>query len=353
MTLAVVGTTAFGIDVHTLEAAPDSPEGRKGAALLEASTTMFSQGVPGNLSLWLYAALALEPLFEVVRALATLLPDPCLKRGLAARRLVSALCQDLIDAARARLPPSPSTSSGDSGDRGSKGGAASASGGKKSGKPAGTSGGRQGGSQRQQAPSSLLSAAGPSAGVADETDGVIVDRGFLTTLLTVHDKVDGSKLSDPRIIAQAMTFFLAGYETTANALAYTIYCVSRHPDVQDRLLQEIDAVTGGRARSGSGKAAGSGGGGGSSDLLPQSAVVEADLPLLVYTEAVIKEALRLYPPAISSQRQPAEDVVVGGLVIPAGTTLHLPLLNLHLNPEYWPQPLAFLPDRFMPGGYMT
>ena len=104
----------------------------------------------------------------------------------------------------------------------------------------------------------------------------------------------------PQIAAQTRTFILAGYETTASALAYTVYCLALNPRAEAALLAEVDAW--GR------------------DKAPAMDDLAASFP---YVDACIKEALRLYPPATLAIREAKEDLWLGGHHVPAGTSLHV------------------------------
>jgi cytochrome P450 len=122
---------------------------------------------------------------------------------------------------------------------------------------------------------------------------------------------------------EVMTLLLAGHETTANALTWAFVLLAAHPDVEERLCAELDAVLGGRAPA------------------------LADLPRLPYTAAVMQEALRLYPPVWKAERQAIADDVVAGYRVPAGTLIGVTTHTLHRNPRYWPEPERFDPGRFL------
>lgn len=151
---------------------------------------------------------------------------------------------------------------------------------------------------------------------------------FMGLMLTARDKTNGSALSDAAVVAQANTFTLAGYETTANTLAYCVYNIAAHPQVQARLLAEVDAY--GRGRK----------------------VAYKDLDQFPYAEAVVREALRLYPPATMISRE----VKAGGFPltpevhVPAGQQVMSFLYGYQRDPEYWPAALEFRPERWLPEG---
>jgi cytochrome P450 len=121
-----------------------------------------------------------------------------------------------------------------------------------------------------------------------------------------------------------MTLVLAGFETTANALTWTMHLVSKHPEVARRLHEEASEVLGGRAPT------------------------FEDLPRLEYTERVLQESMRLYPPAWAFERAAVDDDEIGGYAVPAGTTIAICPYVLHRNPAYWESPSSFDPDRFLP-----
>jgi cytochrome P450 len=146
---------------------------------------------------------------------------------------------------------------------------------------------------------------------------------LLSMLLDAKDvEGDGKGLSEREIRDQLVTLFLAGHETTANALAWTFYLLSQNPEVEARLHDEVDRVLGGRP-----------------------AAFE-DLARLPYTEQVFLEAMRLYPPVYMLARKTAEDVTIGGWPIPKGSELVLWIWHTHHDPRFWEEPWAFRPERF-------
>jgi cytochrome P450 len=146
---------------------------------------------------------------------------------------------------------------------------------------------------------------------------------LLGTLLAAQGD-DGVGMSDRQLRDEAMTLFLAGHETTALALAHTLYLLSMHPDVARRLHAEVDAVLG--------------------DRLPTADDVRA----LPYAERVLKESMRLYPPAWTTGREAAEDVDVGGYRIPKGAQILTSQWVVHHDPRWFPNPEGFDPDRWAP-----
>lgn len=153
---------------------------------------------------------------------------------------------------------------------------------------------------------------------------------LLSRLLAARGE-DGEAMSDQAVRDHALTFLLAGHETTAGALAWTIALLAENPDARAAVEEEVDRVVGGR--------------------LPG---VE-HLPDLPYTRAVIAESLRLYPPAWIIERNALGDDQVGAWSIPAGSVVMIPIWLLHRHPDLWPDPARFDPGRFLgedlPGGH--
>jgi cytochrome P450 len=145
---------------------------------------------------------------------------------------------------------------------------------------------------------------------------------FLSLLLHARDEVDGHGITDRQIRDEVMTMFLAGHETTANALAWTWYLLGQHPEIQSRVEQESRRVLGGQAPT------------------------PAQVPQLVFCERVIRESLRLYPPAYVIGRRPLEDLTIGGHVIPAGTNVLMSQWIVHRDERWFDRPLEFDPDRW-------
>jgi cytochrome P450 len=151
------------------------------------------------------------------------------------------------------------------------------------------------------------------------------DKGdFLSMLLLAQDEDDGTVMTDKQVRDEAMNIFLAGHETTANALAWAFYLIAQHPDVRARLQAEVDGALEGRTPT------------------------LADLPRLPYTLAVFKEAMRLYPPAFVVARRATRDVVLCGHPVRKNEILLVNIIGMHRRPRYFPEPERFLPDRFLP-----
>ena len=151
-----------------------------------------------------------------------------------------------------------------------------------------------------------------------------VDEGDLLSMLLAAQDEDGSSMSDEQVRNEAVTLFLAGHETTANTMNWTWYLLSQHPEVESKLHEELDTV-----------------------LVGKLPTLE-DLNSLPYTEMVIKESMRLYPPAWMISRYIAEDMTLGGYTLPKGHELNLPIYFLHRHQDFWDNPEAFEPERFTP-----
>jgi cytochrome P450 len=148
---------------------------------------------------------------------------------------------------------------------------------------------------------------------------------LLSMLMKATDAETGEAMSDQQLRDEVMTIFLAGHETTANALAWTFMLLSLHPGVDRTLRAELSSVLAGR--------------------LPTL----ADLPKLTYTRMVLDEALRLYPPAWSLGRRAEVDDVIDGYAIPKGSLVIVSPYVVHHNARVWDNPEGFDPERFRPG----
>jgi cytochrome P450 len=149
---------------------------------------------------------------------------------------------------------------------------------------------------------------------------------LLHMLVTAIDEEgDGGRLTETEVRDELVTLLLAGHETTSNALTWMLYLLSQHSEAEARLHAELDRVLGGRAPA------------------------LADLDLLPYTEQVVKEAMRLYPPVFVMARQAREDTEIGGYPVPRGSEVVLWIYRTHHDPRWYPDPEAFRPERFAPG----
>jgi cytochrome P450 len=154
------------------------------------------------------------------------------------------------------------------------------------------------------------------------------DHGdFLSMLLMAQDEDDGSTMTDKQVRDEAMTIFLAGHETTANALAWTFYLLAQHPEVRDALEREVDAALGDRAAG-------------------RGPTLE-DLPKLPLALAVFKEAMRLYPPAYIVARRATRPVTIRGYDLPKNQLVLMNIVGMHRSARYFAEPMRFDPWRFL------
>ena len=154
---------------------------------------------------------------------------------------------------------------------------------------------------------------------ADPGAGDILDR-----LIEARDEETGEPLHEVQIRDEVVTMMLAGHETTANALTWTLYLLATHPEVEARLAEDLAAHLGGA---------------------PATA---ADLTSVPYLKRVVQESLRIYPPAWAFSRRAEREAEFGGYVLPANAWVMIAPYALHRHPEFWPDPERFDPDRFAP-----
>ena len=145
---------------------------------------------------------------------------------------------------------------------------------------------------------------------------------LLSRLVSAQDD-DGTRMTPRQLRDEAMTLYLAGHETTALTLAHTMFLLSTHPEIERKLFAELDSVLGGK--------------------LPTAADVKA----LPYMERVIKESMRLFPPAWTTAREAEEAVEIGGHTIPKGAQLLISQWIVHRDPRWFPNPEGFDPDRWL------
>jgi cytochrome P450 len=148
------------------------------------------------------------------------------------------------------------------------------------------------------------------------------DRGDLLSLLLQARDEQGGRMTDRQVRDEAMTLFLAGHETTALALSWTWYLLARHPDAEAKLAAEVRQVLGEREPA-----------------------VE-DCLRLKYTEMVVLESMRLYPPAYVIGREATADCVIGGYPVPRGITVLMSQWVVQRDGQYFPDPERFRPERW-------
>jgi len=152
------------------------------------------------------------------------------------------------------------------------------------------------------------------------------DRGDLLSMLLLAQDTegDGTGMSDAQLRDEALTIFLAGHETTANALTWTWYLLSQHPEVEARLHAELDSALGGRRPT------------------------FEDLQNLPYTRMVLSESMRLYPPAWAIGRRALKSFNVREYEVPAGSVVLMSQYIMHRDERFFPDPERFDPERWTP-----
>lgn len=149
-------------------------------------------------------------------------------------------------------------------------------------------------------------------------------QDLLSVLLHAQAENNGNFMSDVQVRDEAMTMLMAGHENTANILAWTWYLLALHPEIYRRMCDEVEQILGERAPT------------------------LDDLPNLGYLQQILKEALRLYPPAYLVGRQAKCTLEIGGYRLPAGTIILMSAYTLHRRADYYPHPEQFDPERFSP-----
>ncbi|KAI9201897.1 cytochrome P450 [Polychytrium aggregatum] len=167
-----------------------------------------------------------------------------------------------------------------------------------------------------------------SSSPKDEKDMDVLDR------LLVDQGTEDERFNNEEIIDEVFGFFMAGHETTANAITWTLFCLSERPDICDKIRTELDQVLG-----------------------SDRPFAWEDLPLLKYLEACIKEALRLHPVAALLARMSMQDVTVLGYRFPKHKLFFVEIEALHRSERYWKNPKEYRPERFLedeiiPGSYL-
>jgi cytochrome P450 len=147
---------------------------------------------------------------------------------------------------------------------------------------------------------------------------------LIDLLLTAADPETGRTMSDAELTDNLLTFITAGHETTALGLAWTFDLLSRHPQIEQRLLAEVEQVTGG------------------GPLLPEH------IGQLAYTKQVFQEGMRLYPPVPIVARIVARPFMLANRQVPPGAMVYVPIYALHRHTALWERPDRFDPDRFAP-----
>ncbi|XP_025833167.1 cytochrome P450 4d2-like isoform X3 [Agrilus planipennis] len=167
--------------------------------------------------------------------------------------------------------------------------------------------------------------------IENQWDSHVEDSGderklaFLDLLLQAE--ADGERLSDISIRDEVNTFMFEGHDTTASAISFSLYNISQHPEVQKKIVEELNTISNKGNNSGH--------------------FTYTDLQEMKYLEAVIKETLRMYPPVPLFGRLATEDILYEDKVIPKDTNITLFAFGLLRDPELFPEPEKFLPERFL------
>lgn len=144
----------------------------------------------------------------------------------------------------------------------------------------------------------------------------------LGMLMQARDPQSGQLMPDRQLVDEIVTLIVAGHETTASTLNWVWYLISQHPEVEQKLANELDTLT--------------------------SFSEFGDLPKFLYTRQIIDEAMRLYPAGWLMTRKALRDDRLGEYFVPAGTEIYVPLYFIQRNPHLWEEPDRFNPDRFRP-----
>ncbi|XP_033229027.1 cytochrome P450 4C1-like [Belonocnema kinseyi] len=162
----------------------------------------------------------------------------------------------------------------------------------------------------------------------DEFSGEISNqrKGFLDLLLDLKDK---QKFSEQDICDEVNSMIVAAYDTVAVTLQYLMLALASYPDVQEKSYQELKDIYG--------------------EVIPEKfSITIEDLKQMKYTERVIQESMRLLPAAPLLLRKVEEELEIGGYTLPKGTKASCCIGRIHRDEKYWPDPLKFDPDRFLP-----
>ncbi|KAF2326861.1 cytochrome P450 [Flavobacterium daemonense] len=146
---------------------------------------------------------------------------------------------------------------------------------------------------------------------------------LLAMLMGTRYEDTGESMSMKQLIDEIKVLFIAGHETTANALTFTLHFLGTNPEVQQKVFEEIIEIE------------------------AETDNIIEQLQKMAYINAVLNESMRLYPPAWITDRQNIEDDVVGNFKIKKGTLIGISFFELHRNPKYWKDPEKFMPERFL------
>lgn len=147
---------------------------------------------------------------------------------------------------------------------------------------------------------------------------------ILSLLLSARDVESGERMSEPQLRDEVLTFLVAGHETAATLLSWTLHLLAQHPESAEHLSQEAEQRLQGRKAT------------------------AGDVPQLGYARRVLEESLRLYPPSVVLPRQANGPDTLGGYAVPTDAAVLISQFVVHRHPEFWKEPEQFDPDRFQP-----
>lgn len=159
--------------------------------------------------------------------------------------------------------------------------------------------------------------------IEERTKSNSKQNDLLDMLLETRYEESGEGMSTQQLIDEIKILFIAGHETTANAMTFTLHLLGNHPEIQQKLFEEL------------------------TEIESQTVDVVEQLQKMTYTSAVINESMRLYPPAWITDRENIEDDNLLGFHIKAKTLIGVSFYELHRNPKYWDNPEDFNPERFL------
>lgn len=299
LTLEVVGSTAFGIQLDTMKEharmaalepssitfdASDSDT----IVLLKSLALQFAFKGPGD-SLYALCNLLFPDACFLFRFLGTYLPDAALRKQIEARRQMRSVCYKIISRARQRSSGSGSCSGGDSAARRSDDGWE----------------------------------------VVPPRRGALPAGGFISHLLSSDNKLIGRRFTDLEVAAQAFTATMGGYETSASLLAFAVHFIAQHPDKEAKLLAEVDVF--GR----------------------HAVPTFDDCDQFPYLDAVLNETLRLLPPiSLGTIREARTEMQLHGFTIPQGSYINAAIFSFQNSEKYWKDASKFEPERFLAEPFM-
>ncbi|MEW5298011.1 MAG: hypothetical protein WDW38_003697 [Sanguina aurantia] len=329
MTLEVVGECAYGIDFHSVVDGRECSEEQQklGQQLIEACRIVFQQGAIMEASRYVPAQLLFPVLGPLVRRVAAAFPDARYLKATQSRKLIRDVSESIL--ADWKRSHALETSNAGADSETTTGSSSPSSAEDHGGAPPIKVSAQLSVSDRSFLNSMMLGRDQPPPAAKDGFRGG-EERVSAGKAAAARGAGEGREargpLDDAEVVAQALTFILAGYETTANTLAFVIYLLAANPGAEARLLQEVDAF--GRSK----------------------AITTSDLEKFPYVDAVVKESLRLHSPAGSIARLSTEEVQALGKTIPTGSILMFPTHSFQNSEQYWPRSTEFLPQRFLPEG---